>query len=769
MQGPRFPSHSTRPIPNLVPPSLSSTASPSHLPPSSSRGSDLELEAASLAVPLKVFRPPTEEQADTGQGGGEAARGGQGVNDGSRERSNDADLEAAKADPPLSRNARVFKVLKKHLAFVGPGVIASVAYLDPGNWATDLQAGSAYGYSHLFIILFAGLIALLFQILSTRLGCVTDYDLATQCRFALYDRPGRYKLFYRYGLLWPLYFLAEAGIIFTDLAELLGSAIAINLLIPAIPLWGAVLLTSLDVFLVLLLFNQYPTRTVTASMRMFELLIGLLVLVVLGSFVALLVKVSPVWAHVFKGYVPSSGIVRGGGIYIAVGIVGATVMPHAFYIGSKMATMRRLKPSDYGESDDTAASPGEDDFAPLSPSLSPADEPIKPSSSASPRGRSRDGPAPRPFFPSLHMPQPLSLNGAGVGFNLNSLSRARSRSNSPAPGPARRDEIEELDEVEAVEDEEDAKKAPMDELATPPLSSTRSPTHPFKRPRLPSSSHSQSSTSARAHLSSRAHPSRPKPTLACIEAHLNHQTWDIVGSLLGFAVVVNSSILILAAAVVHYGPYKTTNPNGVSDLFDAYDIIKDYLGQGLAYLFAVALLMAGQSASLTVTLSGQIVSEGFINWRTKPWKRRLITRIINIVPSLAVAAAVGRSGIDTLLVASQVALSIVLTFVLMPLIIFTSQHSIMAVPLKPSSLPADAPPAPAPAPSPPLAPTSTPTHTQRLTSFLRAINPLRRRSVPAGHASYANPVALIWLCGALWLLIGIANVYALYDVGAGKG
>lgn len=130
------------------------------------------------------------------------------------------------------------------------------ADLDPGNWVTDLAAGSEFGYSHLFIILLAGLMALLFQILSTRLGCVSDYDLAVHCRFALYDRPGPYKLWYRWGLLYPLYLMAEAGIIMTDLAELLGSAIAINLLVPAIPLWACVLLTSLDVFLILMIFNQ---------------------------------------------------------------------------------------------------------------------------------------------------------------------------------------------------------------------------------------------------------------------------------------------------------------------------------------------------------------------------------------------------------------------------------------------------------------------------------------------------------------------------------
>lgn len=149
---------------------------------------------------------------------------------------------------------------------------------------------------------------------------------------------------------------------------------------------------------------------------------------------------------------------------------------------------------------------------------------------------------------------------------------------------------------------------------------------------------------------------------------------------MGFAILINSSILILAAAVFYYGDGKSTSGTGVSDLFDAFDLVKHYIGPGpslfyyslfdhsrlhlprpsaFAYIFAVALLAAGQSASLTVTLTGQIISEGFIQWRTKPWKRRLITRLIGIVPSLAVAIAVGRDGIDVLLVGSQVALSIV--------------------------------------------------------------------------------------------------------------
>ncbi|GAA6012585.1 hypothetical protein JCM10207_009048 [Rhodosporidiobolus poonsookiae] len=760
MQGPRFPSHYTHGVPDLVPPPAHAAKPTPHRP---SRPSSLARSASTWsAAPLPDLSPDPSASSATPDNPGDPPS----KDEARREPSSSAgnrtanDLEAGKEGPPGSRKERYWAAVKRHAAFVGPGVIASVAYLDPGNWSTDLAAGSGYGYSHLFIILFAGLIALLFQILSTRLGCVSDYDLATQCRFALYDRPGRYKLVYRYALLWPLYIMAEIGIIFTDLAELLGSAIAINLLIPAVPLWAAVLLTSADVFLVLLLFNQYPARSVSTSMRVFELLIGILVLVVLGSFVALLVKVSPVWKDVFYGYVPRSGIVVGGGIYIAVGIVGATVMPHAFYIGSKMATMRRLRPSDYGEEDDPSRDLDDFELDDLKPkargTVSQVDDVAAvaaPGTGDSPsRGRSRAARPRQPFLPSLHMPQPLSLRGAGVGFDLGSISRAKSRSRSrspaPAPMPVRRKtsemEIEEAPRPSpALRDEGDeAKLTPRDEadpLAVLPVTTT-APTTPVKP------------------KNARAHPSRPKPSLACINAHLSHACFDIAGSLLGFAVVVNSCILILGAAVFYYGEGRTDAPDGISDLFDAYALVKEYLGQAFAYLFAVALLAAGQSASLTVTLSGQIVSEGFINWRTKPWKRRLVTRMIGIVPSLAVAIAVGREGIDTLLIASQVALSIVLTFVLLPLIIFTSQHSIMAVPLTPSKTPTSLPPRPSPLPSPALK--------DRLAAFARVANPLRRRSTPDGHRSFANPVWLVWICGMLWLLIGIANVYALYDVGA---
>lgn len=165
------------------------------------------------------------------------------------------------------------RVVRRHFAFVGPGIIVVIAFIDPGNWVTDLQAGAQvrslvyrsklnsltklvlqFGYAHLFIVLAAGLIALFYQILCARLGIITGMDLAAACRFHLHDRP-RHKMLIRWGVLYPLYAICELGIIFTDIAELLGSAIAINLLIPQIPLPVCVVLTAVDVLLILVLFN----------------------------------------------------------------------------------------------------------------------------------------------------------------------------------------------------------------------------------------------------------------------------------------------------------------------------------------------------------------------------------------------------------------------------------------------------------------------------------------------------------------------------------
>ncbi|PWN46564.1 natural resistance-associated macrophage protein, partial [Violaceomyces palustris] len=276
-------------------------------------------------------------------------------------------------------------------------------------------------------------------------------------------------------------------------------------LFPALPLWAGVLITSLDVFLILFIYRP------NGGMRAFEIVISTLVFVVIACFIVLLIRVEPSWPDVFRGYLPSHTVINDDAIYISVGVLGATVMPHGLILGSHISTVDRMA----GSSEEEEVKRGVDH---------------------------------------------------------------------------QRDQV---------------------------------------------------------------------------QRHLPHASWDIALSMIFFAITVNSAILIVAAASFYY----TTDGTVIADLFQAFQLLKDQVGKAPAILFAISLLAAGQSASITVTLAGQIVSEGFIEWRTNPFMRRLITRLIAMVPSLAVSAGVGKKGLDTLLVASQVGLSMALPFVIAPLLI----------------------------------------------------------------------------------------------------
>ncbi|EKM60826.1 uncharacterized protein PHACADRAFT_133651 [Phanerochaete carnosa HHB-10118-sp] len=451
----------------------------------------------------------------------------------------DQGTENKKYESPVVRSARaVFRHVKHH---VGVGIVCSVAYFDPGNWSVDLQAGSEFGYRPLlFVVLLAGLGAIILQSLACKLGCVTGVDLATHCRLLLHDRPKHRRLI-RYAALYPLYILCEIAIVCTDLAELLGSAIGLCMLFPTLPLWAGVLVTAGDVLIFLVVGG--PSRYGKPA-KVFEATIMLLVLAVFACFVLLLVKVHPNWPQAFLGFVPSAELfdTHTDALYTAVGILGATVMPHALFLGSFMATQDRV-----GIAAPSLPPPA------LSPEMS------------NPDALSRD----------YRMKYDRENNG--VDF---------------------------------------------------------------------------------------------------IRAHLKHGIVDIVASLLGVAVPINAAILVVAAAVFFAGGTGSMVPAG---LFDAYDLIVQRVGHAAGIIFALALLSSGQSSSITATLAGQVVSEGFIEWRISPFLRRLITRLIGLVPSMVVAIAVGRPGINMLLVASQVALSIVLPFVAFPLIWLTSSKSVMRV------------------------------------------------------------------------------------------
>jgi len=375
---------------------------------------------------------------------------------------------------------------RKLLAFAGPGYLVAVGYMDPGNWATDLAGGSRYGYTLLSVIMLSNLMAILLQALSARLGIVSGRDLAQACRDH-FSPP----------VTVVLWVLCEIAIAACDLAEVIGSAIALNLLF-GLPLFWGVCLTAFDVLLVLYL-QQYRFRYV-------EALVVLLILGIAGSFAIELALARPDLAEVLGSLVPSPEIARNPDmLYIAVGILGATVMPHNLYLHSCIVQTRKYQ--------------------------------------------------------------------------------------------------------DTVESRREA---------------------------------------------------------------VRFATIDSTVALMS-ALFLNGAILVMAAATFH-----GTGHQDVADISDAYLLLAPLLGTQLAStLFAVALLFSGQNATLTGTLAGQIVMEGFLNIRLRPWLRRLITRLIAIVPALFTVALYGERGTAALLILSQVILSLQLPFAVFPLVMFVGNRQKM--------------------------------------------------------------------------------------------
>jgi manganese transport protein len=400
----------------------------------------------------------------------------------------DAGWRRARVSPSLEEAYRTVPVTgrtwwRKLLAFAGPGYLVAVGYMDPGNWATDLAGGSRFGYTLLSVILLSNLMAVLLQGLASKLGIVTGRDLAQACRDH-YSRP----------VAFVLWVLCEVAIAACDLAEVIGSAIALNLLF-GIPLPFGILITALDVLLVLTLQNR--------GFRMLEAIVIVLVGTVGVCFLFELLISRPDMAAVARGFVPDPSIVSDGEkLYIAIGILGATVMPHNLYLHSSVVQTRKYE-----------------------------------------------------------------------------LSQAGRR--------------------EAVR-------------------------------------------------------------FAFIDSTIA----------LSFALFINAAILVVAAATFH----RTGNTQ-VAEIQDAHKLLTPLLGVGGAStVFALALLASGQNSTLTGTLAGQIVMEGFLDIRLRPWVRRLITRAIAIVPAVIVSLLYGESGTAKLLVLSQVILSLQLSFAVFPLVRFTSDR-----------------------------------------------------------------------------------------------
>lgn len=370
---------------------------------------------------------------------------------------------------------------RRLLAFVGPAYLVSVGYMDPGNWATDLEGGARFGYTLIWVLLMSNLMAVLLQTLSARLGIVTGYDLAQGCRRE-YPRPVGYAL----------WFLAELAIAATDLAEVIGTVLGLNLLFGLPLLWGCAV-TAFDTFL-LLAIQKLGIRKMEAFIVM---LIGTIAL----CFLIELFFTSPDWSGVAGGFIPK---LPEGALFVAIGIIGATVMPHNLYLHSSLVQSRAI-------------------------------------------------------------PQTYTGKAEACKFNL-------------------------LDSAIA----------------------------------------------------------------------------------LNGAFFVNAAILVLSAATFH--------KNGiiVTEIQQAHSLLQPILGSSIApAAFAIALLAAGQSSTLTGTISGQIVMEGFLNFKMRPWLRRAITRGIALLPAVIIISISGSKGVYQLLIFSQVVLSLQLPFAVIPLIHFTSDSGKM--------------------------------------------------------------------------------------------
>ena len=376
---------------------------------------------------------------------------------------------------------------KRLLGFMGPGFLISVGYMDPGNWATDIAGGSRFGYTLLFVIMLSNLMAILLQSLALKLGVATERDLAQLC----HESYGKRASF-------ALWIGAEIAIAACDLAEVIGSAIALQLLFH-IPLFYGVLITGLDVLLILLLQRW--------GFRYVEALVITLIGTILGMFVVQVFLSRPEHLSVLRGLlIPSPQIITNPAmLYIAIGILGATVMPHNLYLHSSIVQSRRYKRTQEGKRE------------------------------------------------AIHM------------ANIDSAMA------------------------------------------------------------------------------------------------------------LTVALFVNAGILIVAAAVFHRSGHFE-----VAAIEDAYKLLSPLVGAGFAStLFAVALLASGQNSSITGTLAGQIVMEGFVHLKVSPWLRRLITRGTAIVPTIIVVWINGENGTEKLLILSQVILSLQLSFAVVPLVIFTGDRAKM--------------------------------------------------------------------------------------------
>ncbi len=454
--------------------------------------------------------------------------------------------------------------------------------VDPGNYATDIAAGASYRFRLLFVVLLSNIFAIFLQSISIKLGTVSGRNLADACRTFL---PRWLNL--------SLYVLAEVAIIATDIAEVIGTAIALNLLQPKIPLVAGCAISICDV-LVVLVFCK-PENGTRSGLRAFEFIVMPLVIGVVVCFCIQLSLIghSASVGEVFRGYLPSSALIEQKGLYQACGILGATVMPHSLYLGSGIVQARLRE---YDEK--------------------------------------------RGLLPPQMRPEAAerASDGDGEG-NDNDYHRA------PVGG-------------------QNSSSAGI--LSVPFMVARRATrsVHRFFRLQFSSPGIQFDDTQTFTYI----------PSLRAVRHCYKYSVIELGISLFTFALFVNSAILVVAGAAL----YQNTDALG-ADIFAIHALLSKTISPGAGTIFALALLLSGLSAGVVCTVAGQLVCEGALQWKMAPWLRRLLTRSISITPSIIIAGAVGREGLDDALNATQVILSVVLPFVTAPLLWFTTFNKYMTI------------------------------------------------------------------------------------------
>ncbi|GMM57875.1 divalent metal ion transporter [Maudiozyma humilis] len=512
--------------------------------------------------------------------------------------------------------ANAKRILLTYVRFIGPGIMVAVAYIDPGNYSTAVSAGASNEFSLLCIILLSNFIAIFLQCLCIKLGSVTGKDLSRNCKEHL-PRWVNYVI----------YFFAECAIIATDVAEVIGTAIALNILI-RVPLPAGVVITIIDVLTVMVAYK--PGASSMRFVRYFEMGVAALVVGVCICFAVELAYIPKTTSarHVFRGFVPSKQMFDHNGIYTAISILGATVMPHSLFLGSGLV-------------------------------------------------------------------QPRLLDYDIAHHNLGVL----------------RDEEDEV-EVEAAnsnavnQDEKTKERATREEAMEERYFNYR-------------------------------------PTLDAIRYCMKYSMAELALTLFTLALFVNCAIMVVSGSTL----YNTPNASE-ADLYAVHDLLSQNLAPAAGTIFMLALLMSGQSAGIVCTMAGQIVCEGHINWRMKPWQRRLVTRCISIIPCLVISICIGRDALNKALNGSQVVLSIVLPFLVAPLIYFTCSKKIMSTEV-------------------------TLTEEDSAAAANELGESVVRDSAIDGTATKVVSMANNWVITTIsvlvWIFLSLLNVYAIVELGLTHG